>query len=74
LGSGVGYSNLEVVQTIENITGEKVNYKIGPRREGDPDFLVANINLAKKLLNYEPKHDIESIIKTAYAWQKKRTS
>ncbi len=74
LGSGVGYSNLEVVQTIEKITGEKVNYKIGPRREGDPDFLVANINLAKKLLNYEPKHDIESIIKTAYAWQKKRTS
>jgi UDP-glucose 4-epimerase len=74
LGSGVGYSNLEVVQTIEKVTGEKVNYKIGPRREGDPDFLVANINLAKKLLNYEPKHDIESIIKTAYAWQKKRTS
>ena len=74
LGSGVGYSNLEVVQTIEKVTGEKVNYKIGPRREGDPDFLVANIDLAKKLLNYEPKHDIESIIKTAYAWQKKRTS
>ena len=74
LGSGVGFSNLEIVQTIEKITGEKVNYKIGPRREGDPDFLVANIDLAKELLNYEPKHDIESIIKTAYAWEKKRTS
>ena len=74
LGSGIGYSNLEVIQTIENVIGEKVNYKIGPRREGDPNFLVADISLAKELLNYEPKHNIESIIKTAYAWEKKRTS
>lgn len=71
LGSGVGYSIKEIIQTVEKVTGRKVNYKIAGRREGDPDRLVADITKARKLLNYYPKHDISSIIKSAYEWEKK---
>lgn len=72
LGSGVGYSVKEIIQTIEKVTLKKVNYKISEKRKGDPDSLVASIEKAKKLLNYSPKHDITSIIKSAFEWEKKR--
>ena len=48
-----------------------VEYSVKPRREGDPDSLIADITFAKNLLNYHPKHDILSIIKTAYEWNEK---
>lgn len=72
LGSGQGYSVLEIIDIIEKEIGLKVNYQIAPRREGDPSRLVADITLAKELLNYEPQHKIDSIIKSAYEWEKKR--
>jgi len=72
LGCGVGYTVLEIIQTVKLVTGHRVQYVLKPPREGDPDILVANISKAKKLLNYEPKHEITSIIKSAYRWEKKR--
>jgi UDP-glucose 4-epimerase len=71
LGTGLGYSVLEVIGKIEQITGQKITYNYLPRRSGDPSRLVADITLAKKVLNFEPKHDIISILKTAYEWQTK---
>jgi UDP-glucose 4-epimerase len=68
LGTGVGISVLEIIHIIEKETGMKIHYKFGERRNGDPDILVANINEVKKVLGYKPKHDIVSIIKTAYQW------
>ena len=68
LGTGFGYSNLEVIKTIEDVTGHKVNYTMKPRRMGDADRLAANIDKAQSLLGYKPKHDLKSIIKTAYDW------
>ena len=70
LGTGIGYSVSEIVETIEEVTHEKINTKILPRRPGDPPKLVSNIELSKKILDYQPKHDITSIIKTAYHWEK----
>lgn len=72
LGAGVGYSVKEIIQTIEKVTLKKVKYTISPPRLGDPEFLVASIEKAKTLLNYSPKHDITSIIKSAFEWEKKR--
>lgn len=72
LGAGVGYSVKEIIQTIEKVTLKKVKYTILPRRKGDPKSLVASIEKAKQLLNYSPKHDITSIIKSAYEWEKNR--
>jgi UDP-glucose 4-epimerase len=68
LGTGRGYSVLEIIKRIEKVLGIKVTYKFGERRRGDPNCLVADISLARKVLGYEPKHDIDSIIKTAYDW------
>lgn len=72
LGSGVGYSIKDIINTVEKVSGKKVKYTIASRREGDPSRLVADITKAKKLLNYYPKHDISSIVKSAYEWEKKR--
>jgi UDP-glucose 4-epimerase len=71
LGTGKGYSVKEIIDLIGEITKRPVGYTYRPRREGDPAQLIANINLAEELLTYSPKHDIVSIIKTAYEWQKR---
>ena len=68
LGTGLGYSVLEIIGKIEQITGQKITYNYSTRRPGDPSRLVADITLAKKVLNFEPKHDIISILKTDYDW------
>jgi len=68
LGTGLGYSVLEIIGKIEQITGQKITYNYSTRRPGDPSRLVADITLAKKVLNFEPKLDIISILKTAYDW------
>ena len=72
LGTGRGYSVLEVIDVVEKVTGQKVAYSFVEKREGDPKHLVANINLAKELINYEPQYKIDTIIKSAYEWEKKR--
>lgn len=65
LGTGKGISVLEMVQKTENITGQKVAYKIAPRRPGDPAELIASSLLAKELLGWQAQYsDIETIIKT----------
>lgn len=71
LGTGKGHSNYEIINLINDELGLPVKYKIKARRQGDPDQLVADITLAQKVLNYHPKHDILSILKTAYEWHKK---
>lgn len=71
LGTGQGVSVLEMVKLVSEITGEYVDYDILPRRQGDPPVLVADISLAEKVLRYRPKHDIMSILQTAYNWHTK---
>lgn len=71
LGLGKGYTILDIISIIESELKIKVNYTFAERRKGDPDYLVANVDLAKEKLNFKPKHDITSIVKTAYGWHKK---
>jgi UDP-glucose 4-epimerase len=71
LGNGEGYSIFDIINAVENITKEKIPYKIKPRREGDPDILVANASKAKEVLRWEPKLKIDSIIESAFKWHKK---
>jgi UDP-glucose 4-epimerase len=70
LGTGVGYSVSEIIDSIESVTNEKVTRNYLPRRQGDPPKLVSNIELSKKIFDFKPKHNLESIIKTAYNWEK----
>ena len=69
-GVGRGYSNKEVVEMVEKVTGLTINVDYGPRREGDADSLYASIDKIKKDFNWSPKYTLEDIIKTAYLWYK----
>jgi len=71
LGTGKGYSVSKIITLIEKVAGKEIDVKYLPRRPGDPAKLVANVNLAKKVLKYRPKHDIMSILQTAYDWHTK---
>jgi UDP-glucose 4-epimerase len=71
LGSGKGYSVLEVIETARRITGAEIPYQELPRRPGDPATLVASSDLARSELGWVPKYgDLEVIIETAWFWQK----
>jgi UDP-glucose 4-epimerase len=71
LGTGKGYSVKQVIEQIGKVANRQVAYRYLPRRRGDPPFLVADITLAEKVLNFRPKYDIMKIVETAYEWQKK---
>lgn len=69
LGTGVGVSVKEIIQAVEEITGKEVPVKYGPRREGDPDSLVADPALAKQLLGWTAaRTDIKDMIRPAWLW------
>jgi UDP-glucose 4-epimerase len=67
LGSGRGYSNAEVMQTVGRLIGTS-DIEHGERRAGDPDRLVANNFLAGAVLGWRPEHDLESIVNSAWKW------
>jgi UDP-glucose 4-epimerase len=71
LGSQSGYSNLQILETARKVTNHSIPVKIGPRRAGDPDKLIASNEKAKKTLNWEVKKDIEEIIASAWSFHKK---
>ena len=72
LGTGKGHTILQVIDTAEKELNIKVNYSFGARREGDPPRLVAIPDLAKRYLNFKPKHNLKSILRTAYNWYEHR--
>ncbi len=73
VGLGEGATVLEAVNAFEKTTGEKLNYKIGPRRAGDVVAIYANKDKASEHLGWKPTRSIEEIMKTAWAWEIKRT-
>ncbi|KKT85323.1 MAG: UDP-glucose 4-epimerase [Parcubacteria group bacterium GW2011_GWA1_Parcubacteria_45_10] len=70
LGSGKGYSILEVIKTVEKVSGEKIDYEFGPRRTGDPAKLIASSDKIKRELGWKAKYGLKEIIETAYRWHK----
>ncbi|MBV1863524.1 MAG: UDP-glucose 4-epimerase GalE [Rhodobacteraceae bacterium] len=66
LGSGIGHSIFEVIAAIKEVTGHEVPISLKPRRAGDPPVLLANPDLAKKILNFETRYsDIQTIVRHA---------
>ncbi|MEI4800013.1 UDP-glucose 4-epimerase GalE [Bacillus sp. FJAT-51639] len=69
LGSAEGFSNKEILKASREVTGHLIPAKIGPRRPGDPDVLIASSVKAKEILGWEPKYtSIKDIIATAWKW------
>jgi UDP-glucose-4-epimerase GalE len=74
-GTGRGYTVMEVVRTVEEVTGKKVPYVFGLRRDGDPAVLVANCDRLKQRLGWTPKRSgIAEIVRDAWAFESRRKS
>lgn len=73
LGTGVGVSVFEAIQAFERATGHKLNYTMGPRREGDVIAVYADNQKAKEMLGWQPKYDIDEIMRTAWQWEQERS-
>lgn len=71
LGTGDGVSILEAIEAFEKITGKKLNYKIGPRRQGDVIAIYADNFLAKERLNWNPQYSLNEMMATAWNWELK---
>ncbi len=68
IGTGKGYSNLEILKLIEKVHG-KFDWSFGPRRAGDPVAFYANNEKAKAVLGWEPMFGITETVKHAYNWK-----
>lgn len=69
LGTGNGYSVLDIVKAFEKVTGNNIPYKIVERRPGDVAECYADASLAKKDLNWEAKYNLNDMCEDAYRWQ-----
>jgi UDP-glucose 4-epimerase len=73
LGSGVGYSVLEVIETAEKITGRPVPVQIASRRKGDPAKLIADASKAQAVLGWVPiMSDLPAILRSQWLWRQKQ--
>jgi UDP-glucose 4-epimerase len=69
LGNGRGFSNLEVLRTVERVSGHPVSFEYGDRRAGDPAVLVASSARAREELGWSPRYgSVEDIVRTAWDW------
>lgn len=71
VGTGTGYSVLDIVKAYEAATGAKVNYKIVDRRPGDIDECYADPTKAYELLGWKAEYNIEDMCRDSYNWQSK---
>ena len=69
IGTGVGYSVLDMVKAFEKACGHPIPYKIAPRRSGDVAECYANCDKAKKYLGFTAKHNLEDMCRDLWKWQ-----
>lgn len=69
LGNGVGFTVKEVIDVAREVTGDPIKAVVEDRRAGDPAFLIASSDKAKKILGWKPMYDdLHTIIDTAWKW------
>ena len=70
LGTGKGYSVLDMVKAFEKASGKKISYKIAPRRAGDIAICYADPSYAKEMLDWEATRGIDTMCEDTWRWQK----
>lgn len=70
LGTGKGSSVLEIIHAFEESTGEKLNYQIGPRREGDIEQVYGDVTKAANELGWKAELGIQEMMRSAWNWEK----
>ena len=69
LGTGKGYSIMEVIESAEKVTGQSISFQIGEPRPGDPPALVADSRQAQSVLEWQPERsDLDTMIADAWRW------
>jgi len=71
VGTGNGSSVMEVIESFERTSGEKLNYKIAPRREGDIAAIYADSTHTMNTIHWKPKYQIDDMTRSAWEWEKK---
>ena len=71
VGTGSGNSTKEIVDTFEKATGVKLNWKYGPRREGDIEKIWGDCTKANKVLGWKADTPLSDVLSTAWKWQEK---
>lgn len=71
LGNNRGYSVREVVACVEKVTGRRIPVVEFPRRPSDPPELVASHEKIRAELGWQPRHDLEEIVSSAWAWRQR---
>jgi UDP-glucose 4-epimerase len=70
LGIGTGHSVMQVIESVQRVSGRRVPYRICPRRPGDPPALVASSGLVQRELGWRPRFaDLDEIVRTALLWR-----
>lgn len=71
IGTGHGNSTLEIVETFEKATGVKLNWKFGPRREGDIEKIWGDCSKANRELGWKAETALDDVLASAWKWQQK---
>ncbi|MFT8643560.1 MAG: UDP-glucose 4-epimerase GalE [Gluconacetobacter sp.] len=70
VGTGRGHSNMEVIRSVERVTGRVVPWHLAPRRPGDPARLVAGADRLRRETGWTPRFvELDEIVATAYRWR-----
>ncbi|RZK54612.1 MAG: UDP-glucose 4-epimerase GalE [Pedobacter sp.] len=70
VGTGKGSSVLEIINAFETSTGEKLNYTIGARREGDVEQTYGDVKLSNEVLGWKAELDLKEMMSSAWNWEK----
>ena len=71
LGTGMGYSVLDMVKAFERVTGKKIPYEIVPRRPGDLATVYSSPDKSAEELGWKAQYDLDDMCRDAWAWQSK---
>lgn len=69
LGTGMGVSVMEAIHSFEKVSGKKLNYLIGPKREGDVGAIYSDNTFSETTLNWKPKYNLDQMMETAWKWE-----
>ncbi|MEO6685783.1 MAG: UDP-glucose 4-epimerase GalE, partial [Dyadobacter sp.] len=73
VGTGQGYTVLDLINTFEKVSGEKLNYSIGPRREGDVEKIYAQSDKVNSVMKWTAEKTMADALLDAWNWQLKIT-
>ena len=72
LGTGTGFSVLELIKKFEEVNNVKVNYKISDKRKGDAAAVFADVRYSKEILNWSAKKSLADMVRDSWSWELNR--